>query len=335
MRQLLENIWWRKASPPPWLRPLAALYGLIADALGARRRARAERLPVPVIMVGNIVVGGSGKTPVTLALIELLRDLGYTPGVLSRGYGGMGPFPLLVDGSTSPELAGDEPALIAARSLAPVCVAPSRVEAGRALLREHPRVNVLICDDGLQHYALARDLEFAVVDGRRGHGNGWRLPAGPLRELPPRLAHCALVLVNGAHAEPFGDNALRFDLVPGDAYPLHGGAPRPLADFANARTHALAGIGNPQRFFDLLTAYGIKGSKRALADHHDYREDDVRFADGAAVLMTEKDAVKCRALDAPNLWAVPVSVQWSSNGETRVRESLSAALKAWRPNPST
>lgn len=323
----LQSVWWRAAAPPAVLLPLAALYGSIAAALAKRRRARAQRLPVPVIVVGNIAVGGSGKTPVTLALIELLRDLGHTPGVLSRGYGGMGPFPLLVDTDTSPELAGDEPALIAQRSHAPVCVAPNRVEAGLALLREHPRVDVLICDDGLQHYALGRDLEFCVIDGRRGHGNGHRLPAGPLRETVARAQQCALQLVNGGDAMRFGAQAVGFALDMDHAIHLASGEQRPLAAFAGVPVDAVAGIGDPQRFFAQLQSLGLTVRGHAFADHHVYQERDFDFADRRPVLMTEKDAVKCRHLDIAaegGIWSVPVTLRWSADGEARVRKCLHA-----------
>ena len=327
LRRWLQDVWWRAAAPPAALLPLEALYGRLADRLAARRRARAKRLPVPVIVVGNIAIGGSGKTPVTLALIELLRDMGHTPGVLSRGYGGMGPFPLLVGAETSPELAGDEPALIAQRSYAPVCVAPDRFEAGLALLREHPRVDVLICDDGLQHYALARDLEFCVIDGTRGHGNGHRLPAGPLREPVARMQSCGLLLVNGGDAARYGERAVGFSLDMDVAVNLAGGEPRPLAAFAGPPVDAVAGIGHPQRFFAQLQALGLTVRGHAFSDHHVYQERDFYFADQHPVLMTEKDAVKCRHLDLAaerKIWSVPVTLRWSADGEARVRKCLHA-----------
>ena len=325
MKAALESIWWRTAAPPWPLRLLEPLYAGIADALADRRKARAVRLPVPVIVIGNIAIGGTGKTPVTLALVEMLRGLGATPGVLSRGYGGAGPFPLLVTPTTSPQAAGDEPLLMAQRSGVPLCIAPSRAEAGLALLAAHPKVDVLLCDDGLQHYALARDLEFCVVDGARGHGNGHRLPAGPLREAPARAAQCALLLVNGAAAEDYGPNALRFDLVAGQAIHLGTGERRPLSAFAGLAVEAVAGIGNPQRFFEGLAAQGMRVRPHAFADHHAFTADDLDFASEAPVLMTEKDAVKCRLLKLPtdtNLWYVPVTAVFSRDAHVRVQECL-------------
>lgn len=325
----LQRIWWRNAAPPLLLRLLEQGYAAAADRLAARRKASAIRLPVPVIVIGNIAIGGTGKTPITLALIEQLRALGATPGVLSRGYGGSGPFPLLVTRSTSPTQAGDEPALIAQRSGVPVCVAPSRVAAGRALLAKHPEVDVLLCDDGLQHYALARDLELCVVDGARGHGNGHRLPAGPLRELPARMAHCALVLVNGADASLYGEQALRFDLSADQAVELRTGERRPLSAFAGQTVEAIAGIGHPQRFFDLLIAQGLSVRAHAFADHHAFTAGDLFVAGNAPVLMTEKDAVKYRALNLPadrTHWAVPVTAAFSQDAHMRVQECLRSLL---------
>lgn len=331
----LQGIWWRDAAPPRALRLLETLYAAVADALAARRKVRAARLPVPVIVVGNIAVGGTGKTPITLALIEQLRALGATPGVLSRGYGGAGPFPLQVTPATAPAQCGDEPLLIAQRAGVPVCVAPSRVVAGLALLAAHPEVDVLLCDDGLQHYALVRDLELCVMDGTRGHGNGHRLPAGPLREPPVRMAACALVLVNGADAGPHGPQALRFDLVADHALALHTGERRPLSAFAGRAVDAVAGIGHPQRFFDLLRRAGMQVRGHAFADHHAFSPADLAFAEALPVLMTEKDAVKCRALAQPAnpLWCVPVTAVFSQEGHTRMQECLRRFLALHRSQP--
>ncbi len=332
----LERIWWRPTPPPRTLRLLEPLYALVADGLAQRRKAGATRLPVPVIVVGNVAVGGTGKTPVTLALIEMLQQLGARPGVLSRGYGGAGPFPLLVTPETPARQAGDEPALIARRAGVPVCVAPSRVAAGRALLAAHPELDVLLCDDGLQHYALARDLEVCVVDGARGHGNGHRLPAGPLREPPARMAQCALVLVNGAEAGGYGSQALRFDLLADQALELHTGEHRALSAFAGQTVEALAGIGNPQRFFELLSARGIAVRAHPFADHHDFTLQDLAIAGDAPLLMTEKDAVKCSALKLPRsraLWCVPVTARLSRDAHARVQECLRSLLALHRSGP--
>lgn len=327
----LQALWWRPQPPPPLLRPLAALYGAVADARAAAQRDAARRLPVPVIVVGNIAVGGTGKTPVTLALAALLRELGRRPGVIARGYGGRGPFPLPVDAGSDPAAAGDEPVLIARRGALPVAVAPDRHAAGLALVQAHPEVDVLLCDDGLQHYRLARDLELCVIDGARGHGNGWRLPAGPLREPPARAAACALQLVNGGEAAPYGDRALRFDLVLDAAESLADGRREPLAAWRGRAVHAVAGIGHPARFFAALRAAGLQVEEHAFADHHAYRAADLAFGDDRPVLMTEKDAVKCRAFAEDRRWAVPAALRFHGDAENRVRQCLRAALDAWRP----
>lgn len=329
MKHWLQAIWWRRSAPPLALRLLEPLYAAVADRLAAARRRHATRLSVPVIVVGNIAVGGTGKTPVTLALIEMLRALGATPGVLARGYGGVGPFPLQVTASTSAKAAGDEPLLMAQRAGVPVCVAPSRVAAGQQLLAAHPEVDVLLCDDGLQHLALARDLELCVIDGARGHGNGHRLPAGPLREPVARAAQCALLLVNGADAAPYGSKALRFDLCAELAVELRSGERRALSTFAGSRVDAIAGIGHPQRYFDLLAAQGMQVCAHAFDDHHDYCPADFDFASDAAIFMTEKDAVKCRALKLPAglaLWTVPVTAIFSQSAHLAVQECLRTAI---------
>lgn len=330
----LQAIWWRPQTPPSALRVLESLYAGIADTIARHRKARAVRLPVPVMVIGNIAIGGTGKTPITLALIEQLQALGATPGVLSRGYGGAGPFPLLVNADTAAAQAGDEPALIAQRAGVPVCCAPSRAEAGRVLLGAHPEVDVLLCDDGLQHYALARDVELCVVDGVRGHGNGHRLPAGPLRESPARADACALVLINGGEPGAYGRNALRFDLVADHAVQLRSGERRPLSAFAGMTVEAVAGIGRPQRFFDLLTVHGVSVRTHPFADHQAFSAEDLAFSGTAAILMTEKDAVKCRALDLPAdraYWYVPVTAVFTQDATMHVQECLRSFLARRSP----
>lgn len=336
MKRWLESIWWQPAAPPFLLRFLESIYAVISGGLAVCKRSHATRLPVPVIVVGNIAVGGTGKTPVTLALIECLQALGARPGVLSRGYGGSGPFPLLLSSETSAHQAGDEPVLMAQRTGVPVCVAPSRVQAGRYLLAAHPEVDVLLCDDGLQHLTLVRDLEFCVVDGRRGHGNGHLLPAGPLRERPARMAQCALVLVNGGDATSYGAQALRFDLLAEHAIALHTGERRSLSAFSGQTVQALAGIGNPQRFFDLLAAQGMTVHTNAFSDHHIFSVSDLDFAGDSPVMMTEKDAVKCRELrqlSDRSLWWVPVNAVFSQGAHERVQECLKSLLALRRSSP--
>lgn len=294
---------WYGERPPAWLLPLAYLYQAVSVA--RRRLYRAGRLasghlPVPVVVVGNISVGGVGKTPLTIWLVEALRAAGYRPGVVSRGYGGRaGRWPQRVGPDSDAALVGDEPLLIARRAACPVAVAPRRAEAAALLLGE---CDVLVADDGLQHYALARDVEIAVVDGLRRHGNGACLPAGPLREPVSRLAEVDLVVCNGGKAQP-GEYAMA--LLGDAAVNLADGRRRPLAEFSEP-VHALAGIGHPQRFFAHLRQAGLALDERPLPDHHAFTQADLEFGDGLPVLMTEKDAVKCTALADARHWAVPV-----------------------------
>jgi len=304
----LERVWYGGQPPGIVLRLLASAYG----ALAALRRAlfrggllRRVRLPLPVLVVGNLGVGGAGKTPLTIALVEALRARGWRPGVVSRGYGGSAAGPQRVTAGADPAAVGDEPCLIVARTGAPMAVGRDRVAAAR-LLQEHGEVDVLIADDGLQHYRLCRDVEICVIDGQRRFGNGRLLPAGPLREPPARLATVDFRVCNGG--DP-GAGEVPMQLVPVAARRLDGAAERPLAAFAGEHVHAVAGIGHPARFFGLLRAHAIEVQEHPFPDHHAFRPDDLVFDDAAPVLMTEKDAVKCRGFVAPSLWSVAVDAQ--------------------------
>lgn len=317
--QSLQQRWYEDRAPPWWALPLAALYGGVVRlrrALYRRGWLRAQRLAVPVVVVGNIVAGGAGKTPVTIALVEALRARGFKPGVVSRGYGGTARRPMLLVAQPDPALVGDEPALIRMRTGVPVAIGADRPAAAALLPGEG--VDVVIADDGLQHYALARDVEVCVVDGARGLGNRRLLPAGPLREPPSRLDEVDFVVVNaGSATRPrLGSDAPdRQRIAAGFPMRLHGdvarnvrdGSLRPLADFSGMRVNAAAGIGHPPRFFDALRASGIEVVEHAFPDHHRYAAGDLDFRDGLPVLMTEKDAVKCRAFAQPDWWSVAVT----------------------------
>lgn len=325
MQRWLEARWWQQAPVPAWLAGLSRLYGLLAARRARRHAARARPLPVPVLVVGNLTVGGSGKTPVVIALVEALRALGWRAGVVSRGYGGRGRGVREVPVDGDPALFGDEPVLIARRTGAPVVVGRDRVAAAHHLLAKHP-VDLVIADDGLQHHRLARDLEICVVDGRRRFGNGRLLPAGPLREPVERLAGVDLVLVNG----PARPGETGFDLAPGDAWRLADGAVRPLAAFAGTPVHAVAGIGDPQRFFATLAAAGLQVVPHPFPDHHRHRPGELAFGDGLPVLMTEKDAVKCLAFAEPGWHALPVTAHLPAGWV----EGLLARLPARRRLPA-
>ena len=310
--------YWHDGSTPPWhARMLAVLY---AGVTALRRRAyrkgwlRRRHPGVPVIVVGNIVAGGSGKTPLTIALVERLRDAGWTPGVASRGHGRAdAATPRWVDAGSDPAQAGDEPLLIARRTGANVRVDRDRVAAAKALAEAG--CDVVVCDDGLQHYRLARDVEIEVQDARRRYGNGRLLPAGPLREPVERAADCAFRVLNlgvagAGEAEResgFGEWPMRLRIDA--AQPLHGGRAQPLSAFAGQRVHAVAGIGDPERFFAMLRDAAIAVVPHAFPDHHVYVASDFEFGSRLPVLMTEKDAVKCAEFAGTQGWMVPVAAQ--------------------------
>ena len=327
MSERLQRLWYQRAEAPICLRPLAALYGAIANRRRERLIAQQPILRLPVIVVGNISLGGTGKTPFAIWLVERLREWGFKPGVISRGYGGKAPqYPLRVSADSDPAQCGDEPLLIALRTHAPVVVAPDRLAAAQLLI-ESGEVDVLVADDGLQHYRLPRQREFCVVDGTRGLGNRALLPAGPLRELPARLDEVDFVVVNGAGFDERPD-ALRFVLQASQTRSLSGAEERSLASWRGKTVHAVAGIGHPQRFFASLRAAGLQLIEHAFADHHHFSAQDLQFGDALPVLMTEKDAVKCRAFADERAWALPVSAQLSAADEARVRVSCVALRSA-------
>lgn len=301
--QWLTKRWYQPSSLRWLLAPLSGLFRLVATL---RRLAyqwgffKSQQLPVPIIIVGNISIGGSGKTPLVLWLAKQLEQRGWRPGIISRGYGGKtAHYPLTVTAESHASESGDEPKLLALRSGAPVVVAPDRVAAGRQLLAEFD-CNIIISDDGLQHYRLARDLELVVVDARRGFGNGFCLPAGPLREPVSRLEKVDFVIWHGE-----SNHLWNMHLKLTDAINLVEQRRQPLADWQGQTVHAVAGIGDPPRFFDQLRAAGLNVIEHAFADHYMYTAADLRFTDKLPVLMTEKDAVKCQAFASKNCWSVP------------------------------
>ncbi|TXH04172.1 MAG: tetraacyldisaccharide 4'-kinase [Nevskiaceae bacterium] len=327
LQRWLESRWYSGQPPPFWLRPLAWLYGVIARGRRARLTAKAQRLPVPVIVVGNLSVGGTGKTPFTVWLVQRLREWGYTPGVISRGYGGHAPqYPMAVTADSDPAHCGDEPLLLARRLGVPLAVDPDRAAAGRLLLQHDPQIDVLVADDGLQHYRLARDLEICVVDGARGLGNGALLPAGPLREPPQRLREIPLCVVNGGGWRAAGVACSDMALAMAE-YRRFDGTRAALGTLAGQRVHAVAGIGHPPRFFAQLRAQGLTVIEHPFPDHHAYVAGDLAFGDDLPVLMTEKDAVKCAAI-APPHWAwVPVDAVIDDAGIAAVRKLCEQRLK--------
>ncbi len=276
----------------------------LAYRLGLRPRYRADR---PVIVVGNLTVGGSGKTPLVIWLAEWLSELGWRPGIVSRGYGGRARhWPQQVRADSDPTSVGDEAVVLARRTGRPVCVGPDRTAAVAALLA-HTDCDIVLSDDGLQHLALERDIEIAVVDGSYGFGNGLMLPAGPLREPRSRLGSVDLVVCSG---EPV-PGGFRMRLRAPRLVALHDPRRvRELDELRGRRVRAIAGIGNPERFFEMLRRHGLQVEAVAFPDHHDYRPQDLAWDDDLPLLMTEKDAVKCRRLGPrDDAWVVQVDVQ--------------------------
>jgi tetraacyldisaccharide 4'-kinase len=276
-----------------WLRRFCYRHGL----------AKSTRLPVPLIVVGNLTAGGTGKTPLVIWLVNFLREHGYRPGIISRGYGGQSTtWPRIVTEDCDPREIGDESCLIYRQTGLPLVVGPERVESAKKLLSLFD-CDVIVSDDGLQHYKLQRDVEIIVIDGERRFGNGYVLPAGPLREPLSRLSTVDFPVVNG---QKLKETEYAMQLEGDQAVNLASGEMKPLADFKGSNCHAIAGIGNPGRFFHSLERAGLAITPHAFGDHYPFEEPDLAFLDGQTVLMTEKDAVKCVRFAKANYWYVPV-----------------------------
>ena len=322
------EFWLRNTSRSLALLPASWLYRCVA---ASRRQAyrwgilRRERVNAPVLVIGNIFVGGTGKTPLVLWMARYLRSMGKHPGIITRGYGGQSKeWPQLVDADSDPYDVGDEPVLLAQRSGCPVVAGPDRVQAAQTLLETYG-CDVVVSDDGLQHYRLARDLEVVVIDAARGLGNGHCLPAGPLREPRRRLRSVDLLVANGG---PSWLTPYYFTLRISQAVGIgDAGESRPLTDFAGEQAHAIAGIGNPDRFFAALGRYGIETIRHPFADHYPFAEKDVNFDDELPVFMTEKDAVKCRAYAGPRHWAVPAETVLTAETERALKARVRGALE--------
>lgn len=325
---MIARLW--SGESPLWrlLLPLSWLYGLVSGAIRLMYRLglkRAWRAPVPVVVVGNLTAGGNGKTPVVIWLVEQLQKRGIRPGVVSRGYGGKATqYPLVLTADTTTAEAGDEPVLISQRTGVPVAVSPVRSDAVQALLAGHA-VDIIITDDGLQHYALARDKEIVVIDGVRRFGNGWWLPAGPMRERASRLQSVDAVIVNGGQAK-LGE--IPMHLQPGMAVNLLTGERKAVEQLP--ALVAMAGIGHPPRFFATLEQCGARLEKRVpLADHQALVEGqvDALTLPGQSLIMTEKDAVKCRAFAKENWWYLPVDAELSGEQPEHLLKELIALVR--------
>ncbi len=317
----LQRVWYAPRPAPWWLRVFSPLYGAgvrLRQWLYARGWLRTQRVPGAVIVVGNVTVGGTGKTPLVIWLVERLRELGLRVAVVTRGYGRdrsrrVTNDILRVDGSCRAEDVGDEALLISRRAECPVYVCRDRVAAARAALADGARV--VIADDGLQHARLARDAEIVLVDAMRGWGNGALLPAGPLREDPARLARATAVVLTGSGTPAVALPGLlvRMELQGAVLRPVSGtGDGRALVALAGQRVHALAGIGNPARFFASLRSARLEPIEHPFPDHHRYAPSELRFGDALPVIMTEKDAVKCQGFAPENCWYLPVTASFSA-----------------------
>ena len=333
--RFIQRVWYGSGRWYIALLPLAGLYWLLISLRRLMYRLgilHSGRATIPVIVVGNVTAGGTGKTPTTIWLARAMRERGFSPGIVSRGYGGSkSDSSMRVDAESDPAVAGDEPVLIAMRTQCPVVVDANRHRGATMLAADG--VDLVIADDGLQHYALDRDYEICVIDGARGLGNGMLLPAGPMRELQSRVEEVDQVLVNGrlgsvTAAMPAGmQNAIEFDLVAGAVCRLNGSLTRPIERFGATTVHAVAAIGNPARFFDLLRAHGIQVIEHAFPDHAVISRAVLDFADDFDILMTEKDAVKMGRELPDRYWYVPVDLEmdpqiagpWLEQIESRMR----------------
>ncbi|SRR6266567_3849071 len=292
------------------------------------RVLRSHRIGAAVVVVGNIAAGGTGKTPLALAIASGLAARGWTPGIVSRGHGGTSASPRRVDAASDPDEVGDEPVLLA-RSGWPVWIGRDRVAAGRALVAQHPECNVVIADDGLQHYALARDAEICAVDASRGCGNGWLMPAGPLREPAARLEEVDAVVRLAQSAARISPREFETRLAASRFVRVnHTSVTCDASAFKGPGVHALAGIGNPGRFFAQLRALGISPTLHEYPDHHRYTPRDLEIPGATSILMTEKDAVKCATFADDRCWALPVAAIVDPALITLVEEKLRGSKAA-------
>ncbi len=309
LTRLANFVWYKDQFIAVWLVPFSMIF---IDFTRLRRFLyrkgiyKTEKLSVPVIIVGNICVGGTGKTPLVIWIAKMLVQEGFKPGIIIRGYAGKAEqWPQMATAKSDPQTIGDEAVMIAKNLNVPVAVGPSRVDTAKLLLIQCG-CNIVISDDGMQHYALARDIEIAVIDGERRFGNGNCLPAGPLREPISRLQEVDLIVCNG---EPEEENEFAMDLEGRIAINLVTAEQKALTDFSGQNCHALAGIGNPQRFFQHLQTAGLDCKTHSFPDHYYFQSGDINFGIDNPVLMTEKDAVKCLDIATNNHWFVPVQAK--------------------------
>ena len=322
LQQWLESIWYdpKKANSfgRKLLMPLSYLYSSVNIIQRKIQTKKQAKIACPVIVVGNITVGGTGKTPLTMHIVKLLQQAGYSPAIITRGYGGKATtWPQAVTTKSNPDLVGDEAVLMASSTGVPVYAGANRLASIEALLNSHD-CDVIVSDDGMQHYALARDIQIAVIDGKRQLGNGYCLPAGPLREKKERLDSCDLIVVNGetdiANNEDYLKDSYEMAFSGQTIINLSTLETKLLSDFNDQTVQALTGIGNPQRFYSGLKVAGLNVIENSFPDHYAFQKSDLNFDEASIVIMTEKDAVKCKALigDAKQYWCLPVTATLSN-----------------------
>jgi tetraacyldisaccharide 4'-kinase len=333
-QQFWSDAWYQGRWWLLFLLPFSYLFRGLAQWRRRKQQALARPAAVPVVVVGNISLGGTGKTPLLIALVEELRKRGLNPGVVSRGYGGRAPqYPFVVRPDSDVKFSGDEPLLIAMESNCPVVVSPNRNEAVNELLKQFD-CDVILSDDGLQHYQLHRDIEICVVDGQRGLGNGQCLPAGPLREPALRLQDVDWVIVNGDLSKPLAAQASANEYVTMRVEPvrwleLSSNQSVAIVDQVfDKPLKAMSGIGNPQRFFDTLSVMGLQAENHIFSDHYAYSPDDLAFADDSTLLMTSKDAVKCRDFVKPDWWSLTVAANLPADFYDRLAEQIKLAARS-------
>ena len=340
----VQSVWYGKHPLSMLLLPLSWLYRLVVACrklIYSTGILPAHKVGAPVIVVGNLTVGGTGKTPLVIWLARYLKSHGYKPGIISRGYGGALfdriPIPGVqhsrarfagmrmraqrVNPDSNPALVGDEPVLLAQRARCPVAVSPSRVRAAREIL-QHADCDILLCDDGLQHTALRRDIEIVVIDGDRRFGNQCCIPAGPLREPVCRLNTVDLVVANAKAGS--GEFLMEYISLP--AKSLDGGREQELSGFRGQTVHAVAAISNPSRFFSMLRQNGVNIKQHVFPDHYVFKQSDLEFDDDSAVLMTEKDAVKCRRYDLKDAWYIPIEAKLPETFEHKLENLLEEVM---------
>jgi len=338
LETFINDVWYGTSFLFVVLLPLTLVFSLVASLRRNFYRngiLSSNKIPVPVIVVGNIAVGGAGKTPVTLWLAQYFKTKGMNPAIISRGYGGEATSStVIVNEQSDPALVGDEPVLLALRSGCPVFVDADRVRGATSAMKHG--ADLILSDDGLQHYRLQRDIEIAVVDGSRGFGNGWLLPAGPLREPVGRLATVDRVLVQQGTADdsrllandPLSDRITNFSLVGETLSNVADGSSFQLGELAGKTVHAVAGIAHPERFFKYLEQQGINVLRHPLPDHARLSDSDVRFDDDLDVVITEKDAVKCTGFAHERLWYLPVDLVFEKGADMQWLDALHDKLQS-------